>query len=251
MGTGRRGSGRGSLTQPGSEARSSTMACLAPADLGQRELEVAEHDSGAHEGRNTHTPLGSFAQLLGGNLVFSASHEAEHRRNGEHKRAEPGTAKLAAMLAARSSGSALWTYGTQKGDPNWDLRHPYADRLVETAKGGGVIDLHVMRDRGVMVCLGLGPSHQMSKPLWEPLLEQLLDADVRVAINWPFGSRGRTLTARTQKQGIMSIQVEMIPEVFCDGHPARTCVVSALLRTASHWSQTIGGKGAPEEQDSA
>lgn len=178
---------------------------------------------------------GGFAVVRGSNLVFSAPHEMPQFRDGEEKIAEAGTAALAATLAAHTGGSAIWTHGTQAGDPNWDDPHPYASCLLGLAADGICVDLHMMRPRGFEVCIGLGPDHRLNRAVWEPLLDELLDADVRVSLNWPFGARGRTLTTRAQAAGIAAIQVEMIPDVFDPSRDEHACVVSALLRAAARW----------------
>jgi hypothetical protein len=181
------------------------------------------------------SPLGSFAIVRGSNLVFSAPHEMPQVRDGDVKIGETGTAALAATLAARTGGSAIWTHGSQNGDPNWDDPHPYADALISQAADGLSIDLHMMRPRGFEVCIGLGPDHRLTRDVWTPLLDELLDADVRVSLNWPFGARGRTLSTRAQAAGIKAIQVEMIPEVFDSSSDEHACVISAVLRTAARW----------------
>ena len=178
---------------------------------------------------------GDFAIVRGSNLVFSAPHEMPQLRDGEEKIGEAGTAALAATLATHTGGSAVWTHGNQAGDPNWDDPHPYASHLLGLAAEGICIDLHMMRPRGFEVCIGLGLDHRRTRTVWEPLLDELLDADVRVSLNWPFGARGRTLTARAQAAGIAAIQVEMIPDVFDPSRDEHACVVSALLRAAARW----------------
>jgi hypothetical protein len=178
---------------------------------------------------------GDFAVVRGSNLVFSAPHEMPQFRDGEEKIGESGTAALAATLAAHTGGSAIWTHGTQAGDPNWDDPHPYASHLLGLAADGICVDLHMMRPRGFEVCIGLGPDHRLTRAVWDPLLDELLDADVRISLNWPFGARGRTLTTRAQAAGIAAIQVEMIPDVFDPSSNEYACVVSALLRAAARW----------------
>ena len=167
--------------------------------------------------------------------MFSAPHEMPGFRDGEAKIGETGTAALAATLASHTGGSAIWTHGTQSGDPNWDDPHPYAEHLLDLAADGICVDLHMMRPRGFEVCIGLGIDHRLIRAVWEPLLDELLDADVRISLNWPFGARGRTLTARAQAGGIAAIQVEMIPDVFDLSSNEHVCVVSALLRAAARW----------------
>lgn len=177
-----------------------------------------------------------FAVVSGGNMVFSAPHEEPHTRDGERKFRERGTALLSMLLASDVGGSAIYTAGWQLGDPNWDDPHPYFTEAKMLADGGGcVVDLHIMRNRGVEVCLGLGVDHTWIKWMWEPLLEELLNADVRVSLNWPFGGRGRPITSRMQRAGVPSIQIEMIPEVFDAETRERVCVVSALRRAALRW----------------
>lgn len=175
----------------------------------------------------------------GGKLVFSAPHEEPHTREGQRKFKERGTAALAVILAERTGGSAIYTKGRQLGDPNWDGGHPYVSELENLAERGFVVDLHIMRNRGFEVCLGLGPSHKMSAMLWRPLLDELLEADVRVSLNWPFGGRGRPITSRMQALGIPALQIEMVPEVFEQGKSENVCVISALMRAAERWRDSL------------
>jgi hypothetical protein len=182
---------------------------------------------------------GAFKVLRGSNLVFSAPHEMPQFRDGEENRGETGTAALAATLASHTGGSAIWTHGTQTGDPNWDDPHPYASHLFDQAANGICVDLHIMRPRGFEVCIGLGLEQRRIRAVWEPLLDELLDADVRISLNWPFGARGRTLTTRAQAAGIAAVQIEMIPDVFDPSSNEHTCVVSALLRAATRWQALV------------
>ena len=157
-------------------------------------------------------------------------------RDGEPKQAESGTGLLAAVLAGRTGGSAFVTSGEQHGDPNWDEDHPFTLAAVNRADGGCLVDLHMMRPRGFEVCVGLGPNYEMARPLWVPLLDELLAADVRVSLNWPFGARGATvIAAAAQRSRVPAVQVEMAFEVFEEGSDAQACVVSALMRASRAW----------------
>ena len=173
----------------------------------------------------------------GGRLVFTAPHEVDQIRKGEVKVAERGTGNFAMALAAITGSSALVTTGTQAGDPNWDHAHPFRVQAIEMGRGGGIIDLHMMRSRGFEVCLGLGPRYESARGLWEPLLEELLAADVRVSLNSPFGGRGRTITGSAQEAGVPAIQIEMSFEVFNPEEDAHVAVLSAIGRVSKLWAE--------------
>ena len=182
----------------------------------------------------------------GSSLVFSAPHQEPHFREGVEKIGENGTADLAMMLADSTRGTALYTTGFQLGDPNWDESHEFSKEIQELSVGGAVVDLHIMRNRGVEVCLGLGVDHELSRPLWQPLLDEFLNADVRVSINWPFGGRGRPLTSKMQRLGVPALQIEMVPEVFDDNRYERACVVSALIIVSKTWRDMFSEKQGDE-----
>ena len=176
------------------------------------------------------TSAGAYHVLAGGPLVFTAPHEQEHLRDGRVKQAESGTGDLAIRAATLSGGTALVTHGPQIGDPNWDDPHPFAEQAVALARGGALIDIHMMRPRGFDLCLGLGPDHDLSKRLWRPLLENLIEHGFTVCVNWPFPARGRPLAARAARAGIPGVQVEVSYELFTD--TAKIDVLAASLANA-------------------
>ncbi len=189
--------------------------------------------------------MGGFEVTVGSPLVFSAPHEQPQMRDGVEKIAEGGTGPLATQLAAQVAASSITTHGSQAGDPNWDDPHPFVDAALALATNGALIDLHMMANRGFEVCLGLGADHAANRPLWLPLLDELLAADLRVSINYPFGSRGRTVTARAQRVGIPAVQVEMIPEAYDATSDVFACATSALARAAQTWAATLPTQKAP------
>jgi len=96
------------------------------------------------------------------------------------------------------------------------------------------------------VCLGLGVDHELSRPLWQPLLDEFLNADVRVSMNWPFGGRGRPITSKIQRLGVPALQVEMVPEVFSENTPEHVSVVSALIIASKTWRDVFSEKQGDE-----
>lgn len=210
------------------------MPHASPLDLPARHTEATRlHELVLPDGTRTESPVGSFITTHGSSLVFSAPHEMEHTRDATQKHAEGGTGALAARLAALTGGSSIRTDGTQNGDPNWDDPHPYAEEALRLAAGGTLVDLHMMLNRGFEVCLGLGPDPSLNRHLWLVLVDELLAADVRVSLNWPFGAKGRTLTTRALRAGIPAVQIEMVPEAFDPTSDVFACVVSALGRASS------------------
>jgi hypothetical protein len=209
------------------------MGYCRPLDLEERRALISRDATkrGEVRGENGY----QYGVFLGSSLVFSAPHQEPHFREGVEKIGENGTADLAMMLADYTRGTALYTTGVQLGDPNWDESHEFSKEIQERSVGGAVVDLHIMRNRGVEVCLGLGIDHELSRPLWQPLLDEFLNADVRVSVNWPFGGRGRPITSKIQRLGVPALQIEMVPEVFDDNRHERACVVSALLMASRTW----------------
>ena len=115
--------------------------------------------------------VGPWEVVCGTGLVFSAPHEVMQIRDDVEKKSERGTAELAFALARVTGGSALATTGSQLGDPNWDFEHPYVARAEQLASDSPLIDLHMMRPRGVEICLGLGPVPTSARELWEPFVD--------------------------------------------------------------------------------
>lgn len=165
-------------------------------------------------------------------LLLTAPHEVPHWRNGAEKFGEGGTAALARTLAAATGAAALTTHETQTGDPNDDEVHRFRDLAVELGAGRVGLDLHMMQPRGFEVCLGLGPDVALARPVFDVVCTELLAADVRFAVNWPFGARGRTVTALLQHNGVPAVQVEVAYDCFESDHTSHAAVFSALLRSA-------------------
>lgn len=178
------------------------------------------------------TVEGSWEITPGSGIVFSAPHEVTHVRDGAEKRAERGTGRLAFALARAVGGAGIRTHGVQVGDPNWDDGHPYTARLPGLAAGAPVVDLHMMRDRGIEVCVGLGPRPELADGLWQPIVEEAVAGGLPVAVNWPFAARGRTVTAALQRQGLRAVQVELTWNCYDPDHPAMPVAFAAMLRAA-------------------
>jgi len=177
-------------------------------------------------------PAGPWHIADGAGIAFSAPHEATHIRDGATKRAERGTASLVFGVARLLGGGAMATMDGQLGDPNWDPDSPYLRRLVRLAGSGPVIDVHIMRPRGVEACLGLGPMPRRGQGLWEPLIAEAVSAGLRVAVNWPYGANPRTVTAQLQRLGLSAVQIELSTECFDPAHPAMVRTWSAVARAA-------------------
>lgn len=168
----------------------------------------------------------------GSTFTFSAPHEMPQIRNGEIKQGEPGTANLAFYLANISNGSALATFEEQSSDPNHVQDHPYIEYVKNLSQGGLVIDLHMMKPRGFEVSLGLGPDHKIVSGLWEVLINDFIDNDVKVAVNYPFASKGQTVTAQLQRFGIPAIQIELDYSVFDKENEKHLAVFRSLQQSA-------------------
>ncbi len=168
----------------------------------------------------------------GAGIVFSAPHEVTHLRDGIEKRSERGTGRLAFGLAGAVGGTGIRTVGPQTGDPNWDDGHPYTARLPRLAGGAPVVDLHMMRDRGIEVCVGLGPRPELADGLWQPIVEEAVAGGLRAAVNWPFAARGRTVTAALHRQGLRAVQVELTWDCYKPDSPAMPVAWAAMVRAA-------------------
>jgi hypothetical protein len=188
--------------------------------------------AGAAAGERESGPRGSWEIRPGKGIVFSAPHEVEQIRDDQPKRAERGTGELAFGLAHHVGGSALRTIVPQTGDPNWDVGSPYFVRVYELSAGGPILDLHMMRPRGVEICVGLGPVPALGDGLWQPLVDEAVKAGLRVSVNWPFGANPRTITGQAQQAGIPAVQVELTWECFDPNHPAMARAWSAMARAA-------------------
>jgi hypothetical protein len=160
------------------------------------------------------SPLGQYRVLEGSSLLFSAPHEMAQIREGVAKVAEAGTANLAFRMADELGASAIATFGEQMGDPNWDIDHPYRLEALQIAQNGILIDLHMMSPRGLDICLGLGSGNNLNRPLWTPIMAELLDSGFSLSVNWPFASKGRTITAASLRAGLVAIQIEISYDLF-------------------------------------
>lgn len=200
------------------EARREELNCLQNLATGLRERESSS--------------MGPWELSRGEGLLFSAPHEVAQVRDGVEKIAEQGTADLAFALARATGGSALATTDRQLGDPNWDVGHPYIERARILAKGWPTIDLHMMRPRGLEICIGLGPCLKMSDDLWKPFMEEAVVSGLRASVNWPFGANPRTVTGQLQREGKKAIQLELSWECYDPNHPAMRRAWSCLLRAS-------------------
>jgi hypothetical protein len=144
---------------------------------------------------------------------------------------EFGSAELAFTLARKLNGSAICTAEGLEGDPNWDVGHPYIDRVYELADGGPVIDFHKMKPRGVDMCVGLGPNMKAAERLWLPIVKEAANAGLRVAVNWPFAGGPVTVTGQLQARGLEIVQVELSFECYDPG-PTKVLAWTSMLRAA-------------------
>jgi hypothetical protein len=205
---------------------------LAPEEA-KRAVELAQLlqlSSGAR--RQEPGPLGPWEVLLGERVVFTAPHEVPHIRDGEDKIAEKDTGALAFALAGYTGGSAIVTAPGQTGDPNWDIDNPFIMRASALAAGGASIDIHMMRPRGVELCIGLGPNPKLGDGLWQPFVAEAIAGGLRVSVNWPFGANPRTVTGQLQQRGRNAIQLELSWDCFDPDHPAMPRAWSSLGRAA-------------------
>jgi len=151
-------------------------------------------------------PTGPWDVVSGSGPLFSAPHAVTHIRDGAEKLAEHGTGPLARALARYISGTGITTAGVQTGDPNWDPRSPYLERAYILADGNPTIDIHIMRPRGVELCIGLGPFPQLADGLWQIFAEEAVAGGLRVSLNWPFAANTRTVTSQLQARGNKAVQ---------------------------------------------
>lgn len=175
--------------------------------------------------------LGPWGEVHGSALLLSAPHAVAHVRDGAAKQAERDTGALVRRLAARHGTSAMVALPQQLGDPNWDAAHPYVDRILHWPKPVDlVVDFHIMRPRGVDLCVGLGSHPDRAEGVWQLLADEAVRADLRVSINWPFSGAGRPLTSRLQHHGVRAVQVELSWECFEEGSDLKVAALSALAR---------------------
>jgi hypothetical protein len=200
-------------------------------ELRGEELENLRRLAGGPREREL-SPKGPWEFIRGEGLLFSAPHEVAQLRDGIDKIAERGTADLAFALAGATGGSALATVGRQLGDPNWDIEHPYIARARTLSGEWSTIDLHMMRPRGLEICIGLGPEPKLSNDLWRPFVEEAVVSGLRVSINWPFAANARTVTGQLQRGGRRAIQLELSWECYDPSHPAMRRAWSSLARAA-------------------
>lgn len=206
---------------------------LIPEEEGLRgeELEYLRQLAGGPREREL-SPKGPWELIRGDGLLFSAPHEAAQLRDGVDKIAERGTAALAFALACATGGSALATTDRQLGDPNWDVGHPYIARARTLAGEWPTIDLHMMRPRGLEICIGLGPEPKLSDDLWRSFMEEAVMSGLRVSVNWPFAANSRTVTGQLQREGRRAIQLELSWECYDPRHTAMRRAWSSLARAA-------------------
>jgi len=183
--------------------------------------------------------------VSGSGILFSAPHQATHIRDGREKTAERDTGALAFALARATGGAALATVPGQLGDPSWDLEHPYVARAAALAASAPAVDLHMMRPRGVELCVGLGPVPERSATLWQTIMEEALAAGLRASVNWPFAANPRTVTGQLQRRGLRAVQLELSWDCFEAGHPARARAWSALARASHRLAERAGMTSRP------
>ncbi len=211
---------------------------IEPDDRRRRAEWRSLRSAGAEPGEREGDSRGPWEIIHGKGIVFSAPHQMEQIRDDKPKRAEKGTGELAFGLAHHVGGAALRTVDLQSGDPNWDIGSPYVRRVHELSEGRPIIDLHMMRPRGVEICVGLGPVAALADGLWQPLVEEAVKAGLRISVNWPFGANPRTITGQSQQAGIPAVQVELTWECFDPNHAAAARAWSAMARAAERITNT-------------
>ncbi len=171
-------------------------------------------------------------------MMLSAPHVAEQLRDGVSKRAEAGTRDLVRDLSAELGCSALHTEPPQAGDPNWDLDSPYLLRILDwQPRLEVVVDFHLMRPRGIDVCLGLGQPPHRDDSLWLPFATNAVAAGMTVGLNWPFAANPRTVTSQLQRRGMSALQIELNYECLGDEEAMRrtfSCLLTSLRALTSH-----------------
>lgn len=174
------------------------------------QLQPAEGSPGDRPLRWVESAAGPWYECLrSSRYVLSAPHAAAQVRDGQPKQAESDTRDLALRVAEQLGWSALFTAPPQSGDPNWDDASPYLERLVSLHDQVVVVDLHVMRPRGVDICLGLGDRPRQAGRLWPGLVDAAVEAGYPLAINWPFAAGPRTVTSQLQRRGLEAVQIEL------------------------------------------
>jgi hypothetical protein len=176
-------------------------------------------------------PTGPWDIVSGSGPLFSAPHAVTHIRDGAEKLGENGTGPLALALARLTAGSAIATAAVQQGDPNWDAGSPYLERAFILADGNPTVDIHIMRPRGVELCIGLGPLPRLADGLWQIFAEEAVAGGLRVSINWPFAANVRTVTSQLQRRGNQAVQLELSWECF-ENRPARDRAWAVMGRAA-------------------
>jgi hypothetical protein len=176
-------------------------------------------------------PTGPWDIVSGSGPLFSAPHAVTHIRDGAEKLGENGTGPLALALARYTAGSAIATAAVQQGDPNWDPGSPYLERAYVLADGNPTVDIHIMRPRGVELCIGLGPVPRLADGLWQIFAEEAVAGGLRFSVNWPFAANARTVTSQLQGRGNKAVQLELSWECFED-RPARDRAWSVMSRAA-------------------
>ena len=175
---------------------------------------------------------GSWRQLQGSvPILFSAPHEVAQIRNSNMKVAEPGTGDLAFLLADKVGGSAIATADVQAGDPNWDIGHPYRDVIRELLPSpqGIVIDLHMMKDRGFMACIGCGNYPDLVDGIWQELATEFTREFISLSVGWPFNGGRKTITTDLQISGYRAFQLEMRSDCYDTSSETYPKVEHALL----------------------
>jgi hypothetical protein len=193
-------------------------------------------------GNRESSAAGPWETVSGMGILFSAPHEVTHMRDGAEKVAERGTRALAFALARYTNGAALATASEQVGDPNWDMGNPYVARVQVLAGLSPTVDIHMMRPRGVDVCVGLGPVPALAQELWPVIVEEAVAGGLRVSLNWPFAANPRTVTGQLQARGLRAVQIEVSYECFDETNPAMTRAWSSLGRAAHRLANGGAGK---------
>jgi hypothetical protein len=202
-----------------------------------KEVEELERLSLSPGQRESH-PTGPWEVVRGSGVLFSAPHEVTHIRDGAEKIAERGTGALALALARFATGSGITTAPGQVGDPNWDVGNPYLERAHTLAGDSPTVDIHMMRPRGVELCIGLGPFPRLADGLWQVFVDEAVAAGLRVSVNWPFGANERTVTAQLQARGNRAIQLELSWECFNGMDLAKARAWSSIGRAARRLANT-------------
>lgn len=163
-------------------------------------------------------------------LLFSAPHATKQVREGDTKEEDQGTGGLAEVLARLTTSTYVAMGGSQTGDPNWDIIHPYKDHIksLQELYGLGVLfDLHgigpeTVEKTGAHIGVGLGPSPSPASGFIAQSMKsrgEQIGIEVRVGNSSFAALRTNSITATATRNGLIAVQLELAPHLrFGEGN---------------------------------